>query len=138
MIRNKINGKVYIGRSYDPESRLQSHFSLLKRGKGFKTLQEDFDKYKENAFETKILETHSVTDYDPRTKEDYYIEKYNAIEKGYNKRYAFPRGNRQLTISVGDYEFGKVRELAKSEGISSSSWLKNLIYKEFERIDKND
>lgn len=137
MIRNRINGMVYIGRSYDPNARLQNHFSLLKRGAGFKSMQIDYDKYGESSFETEILETHSTNEHDPRKREDYYIEKYNSLEKGYNKRYAYPRGSMQLTVSVGNYEYEKVRELAKSENLSSSKWVKDLILKEIERIDNN-
>lgn len=90
MIRNERNGKVYIGSSCDIENRLSMHRSLLARGKhGCKDLQMDYDLH--HPFTAHVLYVEAVPR-DSRTHnrtklyamEWKFIQKYNAIENGYN------------------------------------------------------
>lgn len=56
-IRNKIDGKIYIGQSYDIFMRKKNHFSNLRLGRHDNAhLQRAFNKYGEAAFEWSIIE----------------------------------------------------------------------------------
>ena len=83
-IQNKINGKVYIGKTgMNFGDRWDSHRSLLRNGKHFNQhLQRAWDKYGEENFEFIIIEDCQVEDLD--NKERYYIELYRSKELSYN------------------------------------------------------
>ncbi|SFF08938.1 group I intron endonuclease [Bacillus sp. OV194] len=56
-IKNRKNGKVYIGQALNIELRLIQHFKQLKAGKHKNhKLQSDFSSFGEEGFETRILE----------------------------------------------------------------------------------
>lgn len=90
MIRNEKNGKVYIGSSCDIETRLCMHRSRLAHGKhSCRDLQADYDH--KHPFTAHVLYVEAV----PRNNRNHnrrriyamewhFIEKYNAIENGYN------------------------------------------------------
>lgn len=86
-IRNKINGKMYIGKTNNFEKRQQQHFNL--RREGCPVLKAALRKYGINNFEMypiltftainkKVLNT--VLNY----LETFYIKKYNTFGNGYN------------------------------------------------------
>lgn len=84
MIRNKINGKIYIGQSNSIEQRLKSHqYELNKNKHANKHLNRAWNKYGENNFEFKIIEECDVNILDD--KERYYIKKFDAFNNGYNQ-----------------------------------------------------
>lgn len=85
---NKINHKVYIGKSQNLEQRYQSH----KRNYNNKNLQ-DYNtkfyralrKYGFNNFDYEIIEqSNDFTNEEINEKEKYYIQLYNSIYNGYN------------------------------------------------------
>jgi len=56
-IRNKTNGKQYIGSTTQPDKRKIQHFSDLRRNRHYnKHLQYSFNKYGESSFDFEILE----------------------------------------------------------------------------------
>lgn len=82
-LTNMNNGKVYIGASIDIKRRMKEHFkpsrvSALKH----LPLYKDIDRYGKEAFDFEILEEVEANDLD--AKEEHYIKKFNAVEKGYN------------------------------------------------------
>ncbi|MBE6492865.1 MAG: hypothetical protein E7Z82_08015 [Methanobrevibacter sp.] len=85
-IRNKINGKRYIGRSKDILNRWRMHRRELNSNKHKNDyLQNAWNKYGEDNFEFEILELCGPEDLNEL--EIHYIEKYgtfNNDEKGYN------------------------------------------------------
>lgn len=82
-IKNIVNGKYYIGQSFDIERRLRVHLRELRNGKHDNVhLQRAFDKYKESNFTCKILECCTINDLNDL--ECYYISKYDSFENGYN------------------------------------------------------
>ena len=88
-IRNKLNGKVYIGYTVDFDMRKSTHWHNLCNDKGVpnKHLQSAWNKYGEESFEFEIIE--EVNDLSNIEKiEQAYIEEWetNKREKGYNKR----------------------------------------------------
>ena len=85
MIKNVINGKVYIGSSVNGYKRYNAHTSHLKKGVHHSIrLQRSFDKYGEEAFVFIVLK---YTDKNQHRKEEARVLKMldaTNPEKGYN------------------------------------------------------
>lgn len=78
-IENKINHKVYIGQSIDPERRFKEH--CYNKGTSVSLIHEAIVKYDIENFDFDILGW--FTDYNQ--KEKYYILYYNSLApSGYN------------------------------------------------------
>ena len=87
MIRNLINGFVYIGQTRDCfKNRFLEHNNRLTRGvHANKKLLLDWIKYGENNFVFEIATvTNNIEDLDYMERE--YIKKYKQIAKSYNKK----------------------------------------------------
>ena len=83
IIRNKDNGKMYIGQSKNLESRWAQHKTELRANRHpNRYLQGAWNKHGEDAFEFEILEYCSLDELDE--KEQYYIKFYDSGKKGYN------------------------------------------------------
>ena len=83
MIRNKVNGKYYVGSSIDIKSRWKQHIKALDSNTHNNLhLQNAWNKYGKANFEFLILEEDNLQDL--RNRETYYIKKLNCVEKGYN------------------------------------------------------
>lgn len=95
MIKNKTNGKVYIGSAVNPQERRRQHINDLKKKRHHSVhLQRAWDRYGEDNFEFKIIET--VADKNNLIEReqffmDYYLS-YNK-NKGYNLQ---PKANNSL------------------------------------------
>ena len=85
IIRNTVNGKVYIGQSRRISNREYSHFHALEKGTHYnKHLQRSYNTYGRDAFMFEVIEWCDVSELDEREK--YYIKEYDSmnINKGYN------------------------------------------------------
>ena len=81
-ITNNANGKVYIGQSQNIFMRRRQHFMELSSGRHpNKNMQNDWNK-NNKYFRWDVLEYCSISELNDREK--YWIDKYNALEKGYN------------------------------------------------------
>lgn len=88
IIRNKKNGKVYIGQSRRIPNREYCHFRSLEKGEHYnKHLQRSYDTYGADAFTFEILEYCDIEKLDEREK--YWIKQYDSVDKdhGYNNEY---------------------------------------------------
>lgn len=92
-IVNIKNKKVYIGESFNIDKRWEQHLTDLKNKNHHSwKLQNDFDIYGETNFEFKYVELiPHLEDYNKHnymmlliSRENYYINRYNSISKGYN------------------------------------------------------
>ena len=86
MIRNNVNGKVYIGQSVCVEKRRVYHFARLKRGSHQNThMQSSFNKHGESAFEFCLLFKTNKENLD--MMERVWIRHYRSNDKafGYNR-----------------------------------------------------
>lgn len=86
MIRNAVNGRCYVGSSFNIERRFNAHRSLLKHGKHHSpSLQRAWKKHGNEAFEFKILEIVENVD-GLLIAEQRHIELLNAADAqlGYN------------------------------------------------------
>ena len=85
IIKNTVNGKVYIGSSTNVVRRRQTHFAQLRKNKHHNPhLQSAFNKYGKDSFEYAVLQYCSVEEL--IRIEDFYINHYRAMdrERGYN------------------------------------------------------
>lgn len=86
-IINLINGKRYVGQSIRIESRINYHFTNLRKGKHFiPHLQSSYNIYGESNFSYEILE--EVSDADKLdSREIYWIRYYDTLnpKHGYNR-----------------------------------------------------
>ena len=80
-IRNKINGKVYIGSAIRFSERKSRHWAMLRGGYHYnKHLQSAWNKYGEDSFEFNVLllcDRSSLTSYENMFLTDVLINKYN-------------------------------------------------------------
>lgn len=84
MIKNIVNGKVYVGKSFDINGRWRHHRYELNKGAHVNNhLQSAWNKYGEDSFEFSIVEECSEDELN--NKEIYWIKKMNAYHNGYNQ-----------------------------------------------------
>lgn len=82
IIKNKINEKVYIGQTVNPNQRWAQYKSAVKKNPGEQLITKAMNKYGFEVFWMEILES-GIENYDER--EQYWIKKYNSITpNGYN------------------------------------------------------
>lgn len=107
MIKNNINGKVYIGQSVDIKKRWREH-----RSAAYNLNSKDYDmviyrairKYGLNNFSFSILETCKIEELNE--KEKYWIQNYDSKNKGYN-----------VSLGGNDYtHLGNIVELYDYQG----------------------
>lgn len=135
LIRNLINGKVYIGKAICIYKRIKQHVTSLNR----KDLHHSnshiisaWHKYGRQAFEYVVLEYLPLDEKLISEREIFYIEKYDSLnnEKGYNKRFDSSTG---LIVSKETREKLRNSQLKRFEnpeerermGIRSKEFWKN-------------
>lgn len=111
-IQNVENGKIYIGESADVLRRFKKHIGCLnnKKHDNYK-LQSDFDLYGADSFNFYILYKlpDDATKEERVAYEDYFIERYNSIESGYNI---------QKTIDCNLYDMNREKALEIRKGLT--------------------
>lgn len=131
-IQNKVNKKIYIGYSDNPQQRFKTHLQNLKGGKHkVADMQEDFNKYGD-VFEIFILEEN--VSYHDKHLEYKYMKKYRTDERQYGYNY-----NDQIAKKI---TFGKPREIAcktEAEILKPSISIKEKYISEIiELLNKTD
>lgn len=82
-IKNKLNGKVYIGQTRRPlELRVKEHINAALRGEDF-YIGEAIRKYGWENFEVSVL-AQASSEEDLNSLERHYIQKYESDKVGYN------------------------------------------------------
>lgn len=75
-IKNKVNGKIYVGRSVCVPRRLRQHLRDLRRSRHFNQhLQRAFNKYGEDQFELIVLEQCSSR-YGLAAREQFWVDEH--------------------------------------------------------------
>lgn len=83
-IENKVNGKVYIGKSTDIEERWRQHVRMLNKGCHHSTkLQVGVNGDGMDSFDFKVIESVD-NDRNLASREKHYIDYYDSINNGYN------------------------------------------------------
>lgn len=84
-ITNTQNGKCYVGSAIDLEKRKKEHLRMLNRNyHNNNYLQNAWNKYGSNSFDFLVVE--KCTKEDLLLREQYWIDKENSYESGYNLR----------------------------------------------------
>lgn len=84
-IINKVNGKMYIGKSVDIETRIKRHFRELRKSIHHnKHLQRSFDFYGEDKF-TWVILLECYFKNDLNEEEVSMIHEYSSYSDGYNE-----------------------------------------------------
>jgi group I intron endonuclease len=95
IIKNKINGKIYIGQSWNIEKRWIKHKKEVKNLKNGSRLVKSIRKYGFNNFEFFLLEkfTNKIPQKALSYFENYYINFYNSKNPsfGYNMKRGYGR-----------------------------------------------
>lgn len=108
-ITNKINGKKYIGQTNQPvNERFRQHIVRSKSNNCNSPLHIDMQKYDISNFILNVIEDN-IPDDDLDKAEITYIEKYNTVKNGYNRR-AGGKGGYALNYS----QQNKVINMVKS------------------------
>ena len=111
-IQNMKTGKIYIGESADVLKRFRKHIICLnnKKHNNYK-LQSDFNLYNADSFNFYILYElpDDATKESRVAYEDYFIERYNSIEEGYNI---------QKTIDCNLYDMNREKALEIRKGLT--------------------
>lgn len=106
-ITNNINGKSYIGKSSNINSRWLTHRNLDYGRSPNKTLYKAFIKYGLNNFSFEIIEEMTLKDYEnfSNEREKYWINYFNTYHDGYNDT---PGGDGGRTCKDYRAKFGKL------------------------------
>lgn len=124
IIKNKINGKIYVGSTADTfDRRWKNHRKKLREGKHHsKHLQASWNKYGEENFEFKVLEV--TEDNQCRKREGYYISLYNSCNPkfGYNEAKVDLNGHTHISEKTKE----KLRALCKKQW-TEGKFTKSLI-----------
>lgn len=81
MLTNKINGKQYVGSTFNLKNRIK-YYKYNHKYMTNASLKLDIEKYGFDNFDIQILE--QTTRDKLRDREKYYIQKYNLVNNGYN------------------------------------------------------
>lgn len=104
IIKNKLNNKIYVGSSTNPNQRFRDHicnaFTKNKSGKLYDAIRE---MGKDNFF-IEIIE--KVEKRNAEERETYYIKKFNSVENGYNTKYRI-----EGITTLKEYDEKKIIEL---------------------------
>lgn len=121
LIRNKVNGKVYVGQSVNIEKRWAEHMKYSPK-KSKSSLKMSVIKHGVDAFELVILEQCSHELFDAR--EVHWMDHFDSIKSGYNM---VPGGQRgriatpEFRKQSGDYSRGKPVSKERCEKIRKAN-----------------
>ena len=138
VIKNLLNGKMYIGSSKNFYERYKGHCSLLGRNVHFNShLQSSFSKYGKENFEFSCIEEikaedfESIEDFDKEliTKEEYYINFYETTNReiGYNAR---AKCDTNLGLKWSEESKKRFSEKKKGIPLSENAQIKLKEYRE--------
>lgn len=136
LIRNIINGKIYIGKARCIYKRIKQHITSLNRK--IRSHENDhfiasWHKYGKNSFSYIVLEYLPLDEQIVSQKEIEYIDKYESLnpKKGYNKRYDSSTGlivsqeTRKKLSNSQKSRYENPEERRKLSLISKTFWKNN-------------
>lgn len=143
VIRNVVNGKVYVGSSIDVQKRYREHFGALRRGDHrCEGLQRAWQKYSSDVFIFEVAEFCDVEDLIVR--EQLWIDNLKAADSrfGYNSRavaesnYGTHRSE-ETKRKIGDAHRGKLVKQQQRDLVSAYNKERNLHVDLHQWIAKN-
>lgn len=134
-ITNRITNKSYIGESSNIISRWESHIRHLENKEYDKDFQEDFNKYGISSFTFEIIKilSHNFSRKERMEFESKYIEQFNAIKNGYNKKLPI----KLQEIEIESKEYLSMRQYIKY--LTENKYIINCKYNEiFKYLRENN
>lgn len=119
LIKNKIDGKCYVGVSVDIKNRWRQHKSAISRQNNCVKIANAIRYHGLDSFEFSVIEQCSKHQFDE--KERFWIEKYNSVLYGYNLTNG---GNYRKSLSFETKK--KMSDSHKNKKLSESH-RKNMI-----------
>lgn len=114
-IRNKINGKTYVGKTVNPEKRKLEHFRTSKTSK---LLNDEMKTMGAENFTFEILE-ENITKEMSDEKEIFWIQKENSFDEGYNLTTGGTGGNTYSKLSKKEME--RIRESIRESKLGDNN-----------------
>ena len=132
MIKHNQTGRMYIGRSWNVERRVKSHFSSLRNGRHpVEDMQEDFDKYGDDYTVT-ILGEEGANNTEIK-KMDKYRSTTRGIGYNYNDPQVTSKGRTKRACSTKGLIIKLLNRMSESELLYTYT----LLSKIFE-VNKNE
>lgn len=137
IIRNTVNDKVYIGKTYNTiEQRFKEHKQEVKKGTKYK-LYNAMRKYGEDKFYVELIGQFDEGVLEE--KEIEYVAKYDSYHNGYNSTLG-GGGWRQIELNekeiIYDYKKGlNIAQIAMKHSVSTHTISKFLVNENLHRID---
>lgn len=123
LIKNKVNGKPYVGQSIEVERRWAEHRRSSSNVKALDyntPLHRAFRKYGIDNFEFSILESH-VPHGELNSRENHYMRELQSLSKGYNQTITSRNGISPEELNKRrELKYGVTKEKLKSQLISGS------------------
>lgn len=115
-IRNKVDAKMYVGSSRNIEKRLQTHYNNLKKGTHWnKHLQNSWNKYGEDNFETVIIEELDNPDL-LIERENHHMDINKSLDRNYGYNLIKASETPDTTgMKMSDESKRKMSEMKKGE-----------------------
>ncbi len=137
MIKNKINGKIYIGQSADIKKRWSSHIRKLENNTHENyDLQNDFNKYKIESFQFEVLKQLIGVDRKQLLiEESRYMSALNSIGHGYNKVLSTTNGS---SVEIHDPSTDEMKHnyVSLKEGTDSDAVYGLKVFYFIKRIEQ--
>ena len=133
LIKNKINGKCYIGQSIKLQKRIKEHFRNYTQEKyPHIVLYKAFKKYGLENFELTVLKVfkNALSRYTKQQLdfwEKYYIKQYDTYNNGYNSTLGGDAG--VLGYKYTEETKNKLKELLKLRNEDRTNWIKAVSIK---------
>ncbi len=138
MIKNRVNGKRYIGESIDIQHRFCQHKNELRKGTHHsERLQKEWNKYGEKAFRFSVVERFWFTKYANPNKlkiallmrEGWAMDRYNSIYD-YNNEDSIGDLKKFADIGKGSPKFKKYkryRRFIRRNMIFAKRWMPHIL-----------
>jgi group I intron endonuclease len=133
-ITNKVNGKIYIGKTKNPEKRLKQHINASKRKKT--KLYNAMNKYGVNNFSIEIIDR--CDDNTVNIMEIDYIKKYDTINKGYNITIGGEGGDTFTNLNEDEKEKRRLKSRRAGIEINNRSEVRQFLVENGKKLWENE
>lgn len=134
IIKNKVNKKLYLGKTIHIEKRRKEHLNRLRRGKHEnKYLQRAFNKYGEQNFIFDVLiKDNSLTDDELDSLEIMYIRLFNLKDSNYGYNLTYGGGG---SVGYKATEEQRRKRSIKSKGKNNPFYGKKISKEQREKMN---
>lgn len=148
-IHNKTKDKYYIGSSINIYTRMKQQKSMINsRGLNYKFLDDVFEIGFKDVYEFLVLKTfedNTITETELRKWEEFFIEKYNSRNNGYNTAVPWTTGKygKKLLVCERGEAWESVscripkgtKERIKKNGFTVNGIINKLLIEELDRLE---